>query len=156
MMRGLIVAWLALTHVAASATEADFGAQARLLYVVGACGEGALPAQVDATLVARHCARLRAEVAHYRRAWLDRARPFLDRIVPSDAPRVVVYPFGGADLLTALAVYPHATELTTLSLEGVGDPRGIDDLSAGTLRANLERNRQTVNRLFREAYSTTN
>jgi hypothetical protein len=42
-----------------------------------------------------------------------------------------VYPFGGGDLSTALTVFPDATEYTTLSLEGMGDPRPVGELVAG-------------------------
>ena len=40
-----------------------------------------------------------------------------------------MYPFGGGDLLSLLAIYPDATEYTTLSLEGMGDPRPIRELA---------------------------
>ncbi len=42
-----------------------------------------------------------------------------------ELPEAVVYPFGGGDLLSALAAYPDAAEYTTLSLELAGHFTGM-------------------------------
>jgi hypothetical protein len=57
---------------------------------------------------------------------------------------VVVYPFGGGDLVSALVAYPDAREITTISLEHAGDPRRVRALSAPELEASLEAMREEV------------
>jgi len=158
---GALLAALRLLPVAALAAPpadaVDFGAQARLLHRVAACGgDAALPAAFDARAVAAHCKAVARDVEGYRKKWLATALPVLARLVPAGIPDRVVYPFGGGDLLTALATFPAAVEYTTLSLEGIGDPRGIDTLDPKALRAGLDVNRKKVRRLLNEAYSTTN
>ena len=64
--------------------------------------------------------------------WLTRGPALLSQVVPRDLPPTVVYPFGGGDLLTALVMFPKATEITTLSLEPAGDPRTVDALAPAT------------------------
>jgi hypothetical protein len=78
----------------------------------------------------------------------------------------VVYPFGGGDLATMLAVYPDATEYTTLSLEGMGDPRPILALGGGKggekwrradkLAAGLAKLRRMLAANLNWAWNTTN
>lgn len=119
----------------------DFIAEARLLYRLAACG----PAPDDAPplspqiarVVDRHCKNLRARMAKFRAAYLERHRGWFERVVPDDVPRTVVYPFGGGDLLSALVAFPNATEITTISLELAGDPRRIATLSPGVLDGSL-------------------
>jgi hypothetical protein len=48
-----------------------------------------------------------------------------------------VYPFGGGDLISALVPFPDATEITTISLELAGDPRGVADLPVADLETDL-------------------
>lgn len=62
-------------------------------------------------------------VAKNRTRWVDPARAFFPRLVPPGLPTRVVYPFGGGDLVGALATFAGATEITTLSLEPAGDVR---------------------------------
>ncbi len=81
--------------------------------------------------------------------------PVLSTIVPADVPKTVVYPFGGGDLLTALATYPNATEITTISLEKAGDARKIDQIPKGKVKEALETNRKDIERLFKVAHSKT-
>lgn len=123
---------------------ADFTAQVRLLYRVAACADGPLPETFDARTVAAHCANIGKRMAEYRQRYFEKARPFFAGLVPASAPRTVVYPFGGGDLLSALVAFPDATEITTISLELAGDPRRIDTLtkaqlsrSLGALRADI-------------------
>ena len=73
--------------------------------------------------VSEHAKRFAELVARTRSRWVDPARAFFPGIVPKGLPPRVVYPFGGGDLVGALATYPEATEITTLSLEPAGDVR---------------------------------
>ena len=67
-----------------------------------------LPAGVAQSWVDSACKAVKRRTADFRKRWLDRAQPFLRGIVPANIPDTVVYPFGGADLLTALTVFPNA------------------------------------------------
>ncbi|MCP6484481.1 hypothetical protein NL492_27120, partial [Klebsiella pneumoniae] len=71
------------------------------------------------------CQMLKSGYDEYKHEWLDVASPFLARLRPANLPKQVVYPFGGGDLVTALATFPDLTEITTISLEIAGDIRGI-------------------------------
>ncbi len=137
----------------------DFISQARLLWRVAACAEPAgaaeLPAHIDPKIVDGHCKRVNAARELYQNRWLLRAMPFLAEVVPDDLPRSVVYPFGGGDLLTALAVYPEATEITAISLEGAGDPRAIDRLTGKELRRQLAIETEKIEKFLRAAYNRT-
>ena len=66
-----------------------------------------------------------------------------------------MYPFGGGDLATALVVYPDATEYTTLSLEGIGDPRPIANIDRAHLARELARLRTTLAKSLGWAWNTT-
>jgi hypothetical protein len=57
--------------------------------------------------------------------------------VPTDAPKTVVYPFGGGDLISALVAFPDATDITTLSLELAGDPRRLKTLKPTQVQVSL-------------------
>ena len=130
----LLASVAAVPAAAADAGEVagdDFIGDARLLYRVAACGreEPAAPAAPAASPEAlapdaaeQHCKAMRALVAGWRRRWIDKAVPFLAAIVPGDLPPELVYPFGGGDLFTALATFPRAAVITTLSLEPSGNP----------------------------------
>lgn len=128
---------------------ADFGAEAKLLYRVVACGGDApLPARIDAATVEAHCKDLAPKIAQYRARYVSVAQPFLRALEPDDLPSSVVYPFGGGDLATALTTYPDAREVTTLSLELVGDPRRIDGIEKGALATSLKQLRRELGELF--------
>ena len=102
----------------------DFIAEAMTLYRVAACGaRGDIPARFDPAIVKAHCDELTRAYAEYGRTWVDVAEPFIAALRPADLPRVAVYPFGGGDLASALATFPDASEITTISLEPAGDPR---------------------------------
>jgi hypothetical protein len=90
---------------AAHEDGADLIAPALTLFRVAACGEsGEVPARFDRALVDAHCKALRALYDRYRTRWLALAGPFIAGLRPSGLPPRVVYPFGGGDLLGALAV----------------------------------------------------
>lgn len=159
-MRSSLVVGIALTLGLSRAASADPGghdfiAEARALLVVGACAEGELPAQIKPAVVAAHCKQVRAAQADYKASWLGRAREFFAANVPATAPKVVVYPFAGGDLSTALTVYPDADEITTLSLEPAGDPRALGRLDAKQLRASLATVATELRSLYRANFSVT-
>jgi hypothetical protein len=134
----------------------DFIAQARALFRVAACGwSGEVPPQFDATIIAKHCDELARAYADYRKTWVEVAEPFIAALRPNDLPHVVVYPFGGGDLVSALATFPDATEITTISLEPAGDVRPIDKLAADRLAPELDEHRSHLVRLFQKAHSRT-
>jgi len=151
---GIVVALLA-TRADAEPAGHDFIAEAKALLVVGACAEGELPPQIKPALVAAHCKRVRAAQADYRASWLARASVFFAAHVPASIPKVVVYPFAGGDLATALAVYPDADEITTLSLEPAGDPRALARLDARQLRSSLATVATELRSLYRANFSVT-
>ena len=101
----------------------EFQSELAALWRGAACA-GVAPDPAD-----RHCAKLAEVTAAWRDGWYAKAAPFLRALVPKDVPANVVYPFGGADLLTALSVFPAARELTILALEPAGDPRTFQTLS---------------------------
>ena len=134
----------------------EFLPQARTIFRVAACGApGDVPARFDASVVARHCDELGHAYADYRHGWVDVAKPFLAALRPKDLPRVAVYPFGGGDLVSALATFPDATEITTISLEPAGDVRPIDGLAPDFLGHELAVHRSHLERLFEKAHSRT-
>jgi len=144
------------TPETADPPAADFGAEARALYRAAACGSaGDVPRAVDAGLVSRHCATLRFIYDQYRKRWLSRAVPFMAAVRPQGLPPRVVYPFGGGDLFTALAVFPDAEEITTISLEPAGEVRGIEHVPAARLRDALAMNRRHLKKLLGLTYSKT-
>jgi hypothetical protein len=134
----------------------EFLPQARTVFRIAACGtSGDIPARLDASVVARHCEELGHAYDEYRHGWVEVARPFLAALRPKDLPRVVVYPFGGGDLVSALATFPEATELTTISLEPAGDIRPVDTLAPDRLAHELAVHRSHLERLFEKAHSRT-
>jgi hypothetical protein len=134
----------------------DFATQVAALYRVAACGgEAALPEAIDAKVVDAHCKELRAFYTRHTDRWIAKARPVLAKIVPAGLPDKIVYPFGGGDLMTALATFPDATEITTISLETAGDVRTIDTIKKATLKETLDTNRENLRRLMAVAHSKT-
>lgn len=104
----------------------DFITEARVLFHAALCrGKAPLPAVATRAFMTKQCRFLEHWINHYKNGWLKRARPFFAKVVPPIVKSQIVYPFGGGDLLTALVVFPKATEVTTLSLEPSGDPRRI-------------------------------
>ena len=135
---------------------ADFSAEVRLLFRVVACGGAEpLPAAFDAAIADQHCRWLQERVDPYRNDYLARLTPFFAARRPAGLPTTVVYPFGGGDLLSALATYPDGLEFTTLGLELAGDPRRIKELDSARLRASLLEFEKRVKGLFAYAESTS-
>jgi hypothetical protein len=141
----LVTLYLAISAITAPAAQSenlqgeDFAADAQLLYRVVACsGDAALPANINAAIVARHCQSLKPRMERYRRVYLGHAKPFLAALRPSGLPDTVIYPFGGGDLLSALTTYPDARRITTLSLELSGDPRRITKIDSKRLDESLD------------------
>ncbi len=134
----------------------DFIVEARLLYHLVACaGDAEMPAGWPAPLLEHHCAMLREQTAKYHAHWIERTRPFLSRVVPADLPKSVVYPFGGGDLVTALATFPNADEFTTISLEAAGDVRGLESLTGRQLKTSLDSTLEHLRCLFAVSHSKT-
>jgi hypothetical protein len=137
----VVVVFLALTTTPALAQVApgqDFQAEVALLYRVVACGKSDTPVPPEWTkVVDEHCRELARQEASFRKRFVDRAIPFITRLRPADAPRTVVYPFGGGDLASALVTYPEATEITTMSLEHAGDPTRLAGITPQALRRAL-------------------
>ena len=134
----------------------DLTAEALQLFRVAACGpSGDLPSRFDATVVSRHCAALSSAYEDYKKSWVNVAGPFIARLRPSELPTQVVYPFGGGDLVSALATFPEATEITTISLEPAGDVRLIEKLAPEHLARELAAHRAHLERLFEKAHSRT-
>lgn len=98
---------------------------------------------------------LDAIIREYRRSWLAVAMPFLAGLVPKDLPRTVMYPFGGGDLVSALATFPDATDITTISLEPAGEAAAMFRGGPGGLSWRLGRVRKDIGFLLRSAFSRT-
>jgi hypothetical protein len=134
----------------------DYANEVREMYRVAACGgSDALPSRFTARSINAHCKEMAELYASYRKAWVDKAVPFIAALRPADAPKVIVYPFGGGDLSSALAVFPDATEVTTISLEAAGDIRVIDTIKQSKLDTDLDTISTDIRRLYRSAHSTT-
>jgi hypothetical protein len=135
--------------------SARFDSELRLLFRIVACaGAEPIPAGLE-TVVARHCELFQPTIEDYRTKYRPLAEPFLVALQPKGLPDTVVYPFGGGDLLSALTTYPSLREVTTLSLEHVGDPRGINGIPAKTLESALEKVRRRVSGLLIWTESTS-
>jgi len=152
----LLVTALVGTARAEPSAGTDFGPQARVMFRVAACGGGdALPERFSAKAITAHCKEMAGIYASYKKAWADEARTFIAGLRPKDLPSTVVYPFGGGDLSSALAVYPDATELTTISLEAAGDVRVMDTIKSAKLDNDVDAIGNEIRRLYRAAHSTT-
>lgn len=151
----------AVAEVAASVPEpplagADFAVQAKALARVVACsGTDPVPAKLDPKVIDEHCREMATLIAEYKKGWVDVAMPFIAKLVPKTAGDKVVYPFGGGDLLSALATYPDAVEYTTVSLEQAADVRKVDTIMPFKLKGELGRYRSHLAKLFEKAHSRT-
>src|SRR5262249_6771099 len=103
----------------------------------------------------QHCQMLTAGYAEYKREWLAVAMPFIAKIRPANTPTTVVYPFGGGDLVSALATFPDGLEFTTISLEIAGDVRPIMNADNKRLEKELATLREHLAKLFLKAHSRT-
>jgi hypothetical protein len=145
----VLASLLALPGASAQQAQGqDFIEEARTLYKDVACGG---PMEKPTA----HCKELMNLYDRYRTKWLDQAMPFLAKLVPSGLPAQVVYPFGGGDLVTALATFPDATEFTTISLEAAGDVTKVKTVKARDLTDELARLRKDLANLFSVAHSKT-
>jgi hypothetical protein len=156
-MRALVVAVL-LASIPAHADDkgTEFATQVREMFRVAACGsDDAIPARFNAKTIDAHCRAMAEVYKSYKRAWADQAQKFIAALRPADIPTTVVYPFGGGDLSSALAVFPDATELTTISLEAAGDVRAIDSIAKDKLAVDLDAITLDIRRLYHAAHSTT-
>jgi len=135
----------------------DFTADARLLARTVACTDDTtpLPADLPEKALGAHCRAMKRAMTKYRDRWLTVARPFIADLVPAGLPPRVVYPFGGADLTNALAVYPDAEEITTLSLEYAGDPRAVAPLRGAALAKSLDLTAAFVGKLIAVNHNRT-
>ncbi len=140
---------------AQAGTPREFLPEAQLLLANGACGNPAQGLAAVLKLVAKHCTVVTAAQAEYRDKWLALARPFFAEHLPATIPKIVVYPFAGGDLATALTVFPDADEITTLSLEPAGDPRGLASLKPKALEKALATAATELSSLYRDNYSVT-
>ena len=135
----------------------DFTAEAKALFIVGACGEGTSPLAdaVPQALRDKHCSVVSKAQSDYSEKWVNKAQAFFAEKVPKDVPKTVVYPFAGGDLSTALTVYPDADEITTLSLEPAGDPRTLAALKGGDLEEAMHKVEYELKFLYRVNFSNT-
>lgn len=135
----------------------NFVKEIRAAFRVAACGgdDSPLPAQVDKKVVDAHCGMLTSGYAEYKREWLDVAGPFIAKLRPAGLPGAVVYPFGGGDLVSALATFPDGTEFTTISLEMAGDVRPVLKADNKRLDKELATLREHLGKLFLKAHSRT-
>ena len=126
------------------------------MFRVAACGnDDAIPERFSTRAITAHCKEMAGVYSSYKKAWAEPARAFIAGLRPRDLPKTVVYPFGGGDLSSALAVYPDATELTTISLEAAGDIRVIDTIKSARLDDAVDSIGNEIRRLYRAAHSTT-
>jgi hypothetical protein len=133
----------------------DFTQEGKALLAVGACGDGIVPDGFPKDLLTEHCDVIKKAQADYTDQWVKPAREFFAAHVPKDVPKKVVYPFAGGDLSTALTVYPDADEITTLSLEPVGDPRDLATLKGKDLEKALKKVEYELKFLYRVNFSNT-
>ena len=134
----------------------DFIQEGRILYRVVACsGDSALPAGIGEDVVQAHCAQMKPMMDFYRHSYLPKVRKFLGGWIPAGSPEIVVYPFGGGDLLSALTAYPNASEVTTLSLEHVADPTRFATLKPEEMKVSLQLLRKRVIGLLKFSDSKT-
>lgn len=155
-MRTILLLLALCTAARADAPGTDFGPQVRAMFRVAACGgDDAIPDKFATKTIDAHCKEMAAVYASYRKAWADAAKTFIAGLRPADLPATAVYPFGGGDLSSALAVFPDATELTTISLEAAGDIRAIDTIAKARLAGDLDEITHDLRRLYYAAHSTT-
>ena len=155
-MRYLIALLLLGSGLAHADGGTEFATEVREMYRLAACGgDDAIPSAFNKKVIDAHCKEMADIYASYKKAWAAPAEKFIADLRPSTIPSTVVYPFGGGDLSSALAVYPDATEITTISLEAAGDVRVIESIKAGKLANDLDEIGNDIRRLYHAAHSTT-
>lgn len=151
----VVVSWSATSALAKDGPPIEFDRELADLWAVAACAKPAPEERFPAAALKAHCGDLDRIFADYEKRWATPARPFFAALVPKDVPRVVVYPFGGADLLTALAVYPELSEITSISLEAGGDPRSFGSTPPDVLAKHLALHRRFMEKLVIYNHSRT-
>jgi len=141
--------------VAASAAGPLDALLATLARAITCEGDAPLPETLTPALHEAHCRAYQRLVAYYRKHWLETASPFLASVVPADVSPHIIYPFGGGDLISALATFPRATSVTSLSLEPAGDVRRIVTLDAAGWESALADLRLNLQHLFAVSHSKT-
>lgn len=134
----LTVLYLMAASPRAMAAGHDFISEVRQIFRIAACGGGDIPVGFDRAVIDEHCRRMGQMTDQYRKAFIDKAAPFMARLRPGGIPRKVFVPFGGGDLLPAMIMYPDASEYITISLESSGDPRRMEKATPAQLRRALE------------------
>lgn len=103
---------------------ADFIKEARILYRMVSCS-GTIPVfegkKINPEIIRQHCEIFEPAMKKYALEYVGTMKTFLSGNIPYNHQPVVIYPFGGGDLLSALTTYPDAEEFYTLSLEHGGD-----------------------------------
>ncbi len=85
-----------------------------------------------------------------QQAWSDdQLRPALGK------PRVLLYPFGGPDLLHATALFPDASTYVLLGLEPAGGLPAPDAADPGALPASLQRFGRSMDSQLKHGYFIT-
>lgn len=112
----------------------DFIREARFLHQVIVAVSNQAPKGVDAAQFAKHREYMESQRQRFRTEYNDRIGPFMKSIRPQGDAKTVVYPFGGSDLAVAMACFPQADEIVTISLESAGDPRRLPLTNAVDLR----------------------
>jgi hypothetical protein len=139
----------------ARAEGVDFIDDAKLLYRVAACGgTDAVDAKLT-KIVDKHCKTITTQLDKFRDEYFVKHREWFTAVVPKDAPKTIVYPFGGGDLLSALVAFPDATEITTVSLELSGDPRRLRTLKPQAVALSLGGLRGEIGGLISVGSNTT-
>jgi hypothetical protein len=108
---------------------ADLADDVKLLYQVVTCQDGKLPDNLDQKTIDAYCKKQKEKFARFQEHWGTHATEFITGLEPKELPPELVYPFGGGDLMMALAAFPDAKVITTLSLELAGDPRRLKTLA---------------------------
>jgi hypothetical protein len=122
----------------------NFLPEAKIVYRLAACaGDAPVPAAL-AEVVDAHCKSMLPYIEKYRTKYFGDARTWFVAKEPKDLPATLVYPFGGGDLISALVPFPDATEITTISLELSGDPRGVAELAPADLDKDLLQFRKQI------------
>jgi hypothetical protein len=115
----------------------DFIKEAEKLYVTAACGE--IKGIHDASNARKkHCEEVKKYEDKFNAEFTTPAEGFFSKKIPQGISKKVMYPFGGCDLISAMVTFPDAEEITTISLEGAGDPEGLNNVSDEVKTKGLE------------------
>src|SRR5262245_11767480 len=91
-----------LVSTAAAPTPLELSSEVRALYDVVTCqGEPSAGA-------ADYCKKQLSRFKRFREHWGTKGVDFMQSIEPKELPAELVYPFGGGDLMMALATFPRA------------------------------------------------